>query len=52
MAEPLRRSVSHGHERRLGIVRALAAQPAFLMLDEPAAGLNEQESDELVELLR
>ena len=38
----------HGLERRLGIVRALAAKPAFLLLDEPAAGLNEQESDELV----
>ena len=41
-------SVLHGLERRLGIVRALAAKPTFLMLDEPAAGLNEQESDELV----
>jgi ABC-type branched-subunit amino acid transport system ATPase component len=38
----------HGLERRLGIVRALAAKPAFLLLDEPAAGLNEQESAELV----
>jgi branched-chain amino acid transport system ATP-binding protein len=38
----------HGLERRLGIVRALAAKPTFLLLDEPAAGLNEQESDELV----
>ncbi len=38
----------HGLERRLGIIRALAAKPAFLLLDEPAAGLNEQESDELV----
>jgi branched-chain amino acid transport system ATP-binding protein len=38
----------HGLERRLGIVRALAAKPAFLLLDEPAAGLNEQESDDLV----
>jgi branched-chain amino acid transport system ATP-binding protein len=38
----------HGLERRLGIVRALAAKPTFLLLDEPAAGLNERESDELV----
>ncbi len=41
----------HGLERRLGIVRALAARPSFLLLDEPAAGLNEQESDELVDAL-
>ena len=41
----------HGLERRFGIVRALAAKPSFLLLDEPAAGLNEQESDELVDAL-
>jgi branched-chain amino acid transport system ATP-binding protein len=41
----------HGLERRVGIVRALAAKPSFLLLDEPAAGLNEQESDALVESL-
>jgi branched-chain amino acid transport system ATP-binding protein len=41
----------HGLERRLGIARALGAKPSFLLLDEPAAGLNEQESDELVATL-
>lgn len=41
----------HGEERRVGVVRALAARPKFLLLDEPAAGLNEVESDELVRTL-
>jgi branched-chain amino acid transport system ATP-binding protein len=41
----------HGEERRLGIARALALRPSFLLLDEPAAGLNEAEADELVEVL-
>jgi branched-chain amino acid transport system ATP-binding protein len=50
-AETLATGLPHGLERRLGIVRALAARPAFLLLDEPAAGLNEHESDELVETL-
>jgi len=45
-------SLSHGDERRVGILRALATRPTFLLLDEPAAGLNEAESDELVEALK
>jgi branched-chain amino acid transport system ATP-binding protein len=43
--------IPHGLERRLALVRALATRPTFLLLDEPAAGLNESESDALVEAL-
>ena len=45
-------ALSAGEERRVGIARALAVRPQYLMLDEPAAGLNEVESDELVDALR
>ncbi|MEI6845265.1 MAG: ABC transporter ATP-binding protein [Actinomycetes bacterium] len=44
-------SLPHGVERLVGIGRALASQPRFLLLDEPAAGLNETESDELGRVL-
>jgi len=40
-------TLSYGHLRRLEIVRALALNPKVLMLDEPAAGMNEQETQEL-----
>ena len=41
-----------GDQRRLGVARALAVEPRFLLLDEPAAGLNEVESGELVDTIR
>jgi branched-chain amino acid transport system ATP-binding protein len=44
-------SLPYGDERRLGLARALAGEPAYLLLDEPAAGLNEREGDELWQLL-
>jgi len=45
-------SLPYGHERLLGIVRVMIAEPRFVLLDEPAAGLDESESDELLERLR
>jgi branched-chain amino acid transport system ATP-binding protein len=41
------KSLSYGDQRRLEIVRALAAQPKLLLLDEPAAGMNATEKVEL-----
>lgn len=45
-------SLPYGMQRRLEIARALATQPKVLLLDEPAAGMNPQESDELMEFIR
>ena len=44
-------SLSYGHQRRVEIARALAGSPKLLFLDEPGAGLNHVEKDELVRLL-
>lgn len=45
-------SLSYGKQRLLEIVRALASDPALLLLDEPAAGMNTKEKAELDELMR
>ncbi|MCI9068178.1 MAG: ABC transporter ATP-binding protein [Lachnospiraceae bacterium] len=45
-------SLSYGHQRRLEIARALATGAEILLLDEPAAGMNEQETDELLQIIR
>ncbi len=45
-------TLSFGAERRIGIGRAIAARPRFLLMDEPAAGLNDAECRELAVLIR
>ena len=45
-------SLPYGKQRRLEIARALATKPNILLLDEPAAGMNPQETDELTEFIK
>jgi branched-chain amino acid transport system ATP-binding protein len=51
-ADELATSLPYGKQRRLEIVRALATRPSMLLLDEPAAGMNPQESVELLHFIR
>ena len=45
-------TLSYGHQRRVEIARALALGPRILLLDEPAAGMNEQETESLIATVR
>ncbi|MGD8256869.1 MAG: ABC transporter ATP-binding protein [Desulfobacterales bacterium] len=49
--QEIARSMPYGDQRRLEIARALATEPSLLMLDEPAAGMNPQESRDLMNLI-
>jgi ABC-type branched-subunit amino acid transport system ATPase component len=51
-ATTLARNLPYGEQRLLELARALAARPRLLLLDEPAAGLNSAETEELSQLLR
>lgn len=50
--DEIARSLPYGEQRRLEIARALATEPKVLLLDEPAAGMNPQESTDLMHLIR
>jgi branched-chain amino acid transport system ATP-binding protein len=52
LARRIAGTLPFGAERRIGIGRAIAARPKFLLMDEPAAGLNDAECDELAALIR
>jgi branched-chain amino acid transport system ATP-binding protein len=46
------RNLSYGNQRLLEVARAIATEPRLMILDEPAGGMNEQETAELIELIR
>ena len=47
----LAKNLPYGMQRRLEIARAMATEPTLLLLDEPAAGMNPRETDELMEII-
>jgi branched-chain amino acid transport system ATP-binding protein len=51
-ASELAKNLPYGDQRRLEIARALATKPKLLLLDEPAAGMNPQEKNDLTKLIR
>lgn len=51
-SQELARNLSYGHQRKLEIARAMASDPKLLLLDEPAAGMNPKEKEELLGLIR
>ena len=51
-ADDIASSLPYGHQRKLEIARAMATVPKLLLLDEPAAGMNEEESIDLVNFVK
>ncbi|NSW53592.1 MAG: ABC transporter ATP-binding protein [Anaerolineae bacterium] len=52
LGDNLASNLPYGAQRRLEIARALASNPKLLLLDEPTAGMNPQETDEMIEFIR
>ena len=50
--ETIAKNLSYGAQRRLEIARALASRPKLILLDEPAAGMNEKETNDLFDLIK
>lgn len=51
-AEQLAKNLPHGHQRTLGIAMALAVRPQLLLLDEPVTGMNLDESQHVMDLVK
>ena len=51
LAGELARNISYGHQRLLEIARALASRPKLILLDEPAAGMNQAETRQLMQYI-
>ena len=50
--DTLARNLSYGQQRRLEVARAIVGKPSFLLLDEPTAGMNMSETEEMINLIR
>ena len=51
-ADELARNLAHGHQKMLGVARALATKPTLLLLDEPLAGMNPEEIQHSLDAIR
>jgi branched-chain amino acid transport system ATP-binding protein len=52
LSDQIAGSLTHGHQRMLGVAMALATKPILLLLDEPVAGLNDEETARMMDLIR